>query len=170
MRPEPVRILAKKMVIVALVNNDGNLRHIGRALRREITHNRRRSIPHDAYNEIWTRLGIRIGELLMPGRLARLMEGDIAVSLLTLFQLLLVENIHRIGETVVRLLEFRVQIPASRLVRRLYPSQRTYTRTIIFMGRAECLPLYSPIWAFYRALTLMLSTRFVKVLAAFSSR
>ena len=105
----------------------------------------------------------------MPGRLARLMEGDVAVTLLALFQLLLVENIHRIRETVVRPLEFRVQIPATRLVGRLHPRHRTYTRTFALMVCAERLAFHRPIRTFNSALALVLSTRFVEVLAAFFS-
>jgi hypothetical protein len=60
MRPEFICILSQKMVVVALVNDNGDFRGIIGTFRSEIANNNRRVISYDTCNEIWTRLGIRI--------------------------------------------------------------------------------------------------------------
>jgi hypothetical protein len=131
MRPEAVGILPKKMVVVALVNNNRDLRRIGRAFRREITHDNPRVIPYHTRNEIWARFRIRIGKLPIAGRLARLVKGDIAFQVFTPTELFLVKNIHGVGETIVRPLEPRIQIPAPRFIVGLLSCERRYARTFV---------------------------------------
>ena len=131
MRPEAIGILPKKMVVIALVNNNRDLRRIGRAFRREITHDNPRVISYHTRNEIWARFRIRVGKFPISGRLARLVKGDIAFLILTPAELFLVKNIHGVGETIVRPLEPRIQIPAPRFIVGLRPGERGYTRTFV---------------------------------------
>ena len=131
MRPEPIRILSKKVVVVTFINDDGYLRCIGRTFGREITHDNPRIIPYHARNEIWARFRIRVGKFPIARSLARLVKGDIAFLILTPAELFLIENIHRVGETIVRSFESRIQIPASRFVVGLRPCERRYTRALV---------------------------------------
>lgn len=119
------------MVVVALVNDDGDLRRIGRAFRREITHDNPWIISYHTRNEIWACFGIRIGKLPIAGRLARLVKGNIAFLVLTPAELFLIQNIHGVGETIVRAFEPRIQIPASRFVVGFRPCERGDTRATV---------------------------------------
>ena len=83
MRPEFVCVLSQKMIVVALVNNNGDFRGIFGAFRSEIADNNGRVISYDTCNEIRTRLGIRIRKPPVSGCFSRLVKGDITVLLLT---------------------------------------------------------------------------------------
>ena len=116
------------MVVVALVNDDRDLRRIRRTFGREITHDNPRIISYHTRNEIWARFRIRVGKFPIARSLARLVKGDVAFLILTPAELFLVENIHRVSETIVRSFEPRIQIPASRFIVGFRPCERRDAR------------------------------------------
>ena len=127
------------MVVVALVNDDRDLRRIGRTFGRKITHDNPRVISYDTRNEIWACFGICIGKLPIAGRLARLVKRDIAFQVFTPAELFLIQNIHGVGETIVRPFELRIQIPAPRFIVGLLSCERRDARTFIQMYGTEGL-------------------------------
>jgi hypothetical protein len=105
------------VIVIAFVNNDGDFGRFFGALGGEITHDNYWIIPYDTRNEIWARLGIPVRKPSISGCFSWLMERHITVLFFTPSHLPLIKHVHRIRETVVRVLEFLGQVPPVRLIR-----------------------------------------------------
>ena len=91
------------------------------------------------------------------------MKGYITVLLFTTTQLPLIKNIHRVRETVVRVFEFLVGVPAVRLIRGFGASQWRYARTVMKMLFAKGVSRKRFLGTLRETLTLVLVTGFMKV-------